>query len=117
MVSASAAVCRCSAPRSVLSRTQVASSRPRETVCGSKPSMRACSERYGAVGSWPCRPTRWSATTSGVEAGALEEVLPEQEGAVELPCREPHVTVKVLVSSVGPPPSPPDGSSVIATKV
>ena len=53
----------------------------------------------------------------GSQAGALEEVLPEQEGAVELPGREPHVTVKVLVSSVGPPPSPPDGSSVIATKV
>ena len=53
--------------------------------------------------------------------GALEQVLAVQQGAVEPARGEPHCaiieTVMVLVSSVGPAPSPSDGSSVIATNV
>ncbi len=48
---------------------------------------------------------------------AFEQVLAVQQGPVQDVFAEPHCTMIVLVSSVGPPPSPPDGSSVIATKV
>ena len=50
----------------------------------------------------------------------LEEVLAEEQGAVEALPGQTHraySTTIVLVSSVGPGPSPPDGSSVMATNV
>ena len=52
-----------------------------------------------------------------VEVDAFEQVLAPEQGPVQPPRAEPHCTVMVFESSVGPGPSPPDGSSVIATNV
>ena len=48
---------------------------------------------------------------------ALSDVLATQQRAVEPLPRQPHLIVMLFVSTVGPPPSPSDGSSVIATNV
>ncbi len=53
----------------------------------------------------------------GRQVDALEQVLATEQRPVELAGGEPHGTVMVLESSVGPAPSPSDGSSVIATNV
>ena len=47
----------------------------------------------------------------------FEQVLATQQRAVEPLPRQPHETVIAFESSVGPAPSPSDGSSVSATNV
>ena len=53
------------------------------------------------------------------ETHPLQEVLAVQQGAVQPAGADPHGyrTVKTRVSTNGPLPSPPDGSSVCARKV
>ena len=114
---ASSGVSRWMVPRIVCSRTSAAPSSPRVTSCGSRPVSRACRERYGGSGSCACRPTRWSAIAAGVEAVRRQQVLPGEQRPVESSPGQPHPTMMLLVSSMGPGPSPPVGSSVLATKV